>query len=398
MSPVAGGVIILAGTVVNSSIVLIDYTLQRRERGEDKNTAILNACPRRVRPVLMTAMTTILGLVPMVFSNGEGSEMMKPMGIVMMTGMVISTVATLFITPVYYSLTDSIARAARAERAAAAARTRRKTRLLPNKPARLPLQKSVKYCMIGVSTPESGNGCVSAAVFPAFRQILREGRPQSMKRWPVAAAVLAACLTGCAGETTATVNPQTQALERAEQAGLLREEEKKPQLLSVYEAQKLAGEQFDSESYAVAPSRETLECEIEGETHSFAVFDVSRRADGGAVGQVAVDRVTGDRYSYPGEGVLGEYDALLSEPEDTETDWAGCYAASSGASVMLEQTGEGTFTFTFSDGVTGMASADRDSAASEDGEIRFLLHEDVLTVIGSGETGNYTLVEQPEEQ
>ena len=103
------GVIILAGTVVNSSIVLIDYTLQRRERGEDKNTAILNACPRRVRPVLMTAMTTILGLVPMVFSNGEGSEMMKPMGVVMMTGMVISTVATLFITPGYYSLTDSIA-------------------------------------------------------------------------------------------------------------------------------------------------------------------------------------------------------------------------------------------------------------------------------------------------
>ena len=103
------GVIILAGTVVNSSIVLIDYTLQRRERGEDKNTAILNACPRRVRPVLMTAMTTILGLVPMVFSGGEGSEMMKPMGIVMMTGMVVSTIATLFITPVYYSLTDSVA-------------------------------------------------------------------------------------------------------------------------------------------------------------------------------------------------------------------------------------------------------------------------------------------------
>ena len=103
------GVIILAGTVVNSSIVLIDYTRQRRERGEDKNTAILNACPRRVRPVLMTALTTILGLVPMVFSGGEGSEMMKPMGIVMMTGMVVSTIATLFITPVYYSLTDSVA-------------------------------------------------------------------------------------------------------------------------------------------------------------------------------------------------------------------------------------------------------------------------------------------------
>ena len=104
-------VIILAGTVVNSSIVLVDYILQRRERGEDKNTAILNACPRRVRPVLMTALTTILGLVPMVFAGGEGSEMMRPMGIVMMTGMVISTIATLFITPVYYSITDSVVEA-----------------------------------------------------------------------------------------------------------------------------------------------------------------------------------------------------------------------------------------------------------------------------------------------
>ncbi len=219
-----------------------------------------------------------------------------------------------------------------------------------------------------------------------------------MKRWPVAAAVLAACLTGCAGETTATVNPQTQALERAEQAGLIQEAEKKPQLLSVYEAQKRAGEQFDSESYAVAPSDEKLECEIEGETHEFAVFDVSRRADGGAVGQVAVDRVTGERYSYPGEGVLEDYDALLAAQENSGTVWSGSYAAASGASVTLEQTGEDTFTFTFSDGVTGTASADRDSAASEDGETRFLLHENVLTVIGSGETGNYTLVEQPAEQ
>ncbi|MGI6180591.1 MAG: efflux RND transporter permease subunit [Agathobaculum sp.] len=102
------GVIILAGTVVNSSIVLIDYIEQRRAHGEDKQTAILNACPRRVRPVLMTSLTTILGLVPMVFSGGEGAEMMRPMGIVMMTGMVVSTAATLFITPVYYSLMDSL--------------------------------------------------------------------------------------------------------------------------------------------------------------------------------------------------------------------------------------------------------------------------------------------------
>lgn len=102
------GVIILAGTVVNSSIVLIDYIQTRRGRGEDKNTAILNACPRRVRPVLMTTLTTILGLLPMVFSGGEGSEMMRPMAIVMITGMIISTIVTLIFTPVYYSLIDSL--------------------------------------------------------------------------------------------------------------------------------------------------------------------------------------------------------------------------------------------------------------------------------------------------
>ena len=102
------GVIMLAGTVVNSSIVLVDYTNTRRARGEDKNTALLNACPRRVRPVLMTTLTTVLGMVPMVVSQGEGSEMMAPMAIVMITGMIVSTIVTLFFTPVYYSLIDSL--------------------------------------------------------------------------------------------------------------------------------------------------------------------------------------------------------------------------------------------------------------------------------------------------
>lgn len=102
------GVIMLAGTVVNSSIVLVDYIQTRRRRGEDKNTAILNACPRRVRPVLMTALTTILGLMPMAFGMGESSEMMQPMAIVMIFGMLISTVVTLLFTPVYYSVLDSL--------------------------------------------------------------------------------------------------------------------------------------------------------------------------------------------------------------------------------------------------------------------------------------------------
>ncbi len=158
--------------------------------------------------------------------------------------------------------------------------------------------------MIGVSTPESGNGCVSAAVFPAFRQILRG---ETAVHETMACCRRSACGMPhrlCRGNDRDRQSADAGA--RACRAGgLAPGRGEKPQLLSVYEAQKLAGEQFDSESYAVAPSRETLECEIEGETHSFAVFDVSRRADGGAVGQVAVDRVTGDRYSYPGEGVLG---------------------------------------------------------------------------------------------
>lgn len=102
------GVIMLAGIVVNSSIVLVDYIQIRRGRGEDKNTAILNACPLRVRPVLMTTLTTILGLLPMALGIGEGAEMMTGMANVMITGMIISTIVTLLFTPVYYSLVDSL--------------------------------------------------------------------------------------------------------------------------------------------------------------------------------------------------------------------------------------------------------------------------------------------------
>ena len=102
------GVIMLAGIVVNSSIVLVDYIKIRRQRGEDKNTAILNACPLRVRPVLMTTLTTVLGLLPMALGIGEGSEMMIGMANVMITGMIVSTVVTLLFTPVYYSLVDSL--------------------------------------------------------------------------------------------------------------------------------------------------------------------------------------------------------------------------------------------------------------------------------------------------
>ncbi len=102
-------IIMLAGTVVNASIVLIDYIEQRRSRGEDRETAILNACPLRVRPVLMTTLTTILALVPMAMGmTGELNEMMSDMGTAMIFGMVVSTVVTLFFTPVFYCVIDNM--------------------------------------------------------------------------------------------------------------------------------------------------------------------------------------------------------------------------------------------------------------------------------------------------
>lgn len=100
--------IMLVGTVVNSSIVLIDYINIRRARGQEKDEAIMEACPLRVRPIMMTTLTTVLALIPMAIGSGEGNEMLQPMGVVMISGMVISTVVTLLFTPVYYSVLDSL--------------------------------------------------------------------------------------------------------------------------------------------------------------------------------------------------------------------------------------------------------------------------------------------------
>ena len=100
--------IMLVGTVVNSSIVLVDYINIRRERGQEKDEAIMEACPLRVRPIMMTTLTTVLALIPMAVGTGEGNEILQPMGVVMISGMMISTIVTLFFTPVYYSLLDSL--------------------------------------------------------------------------------------------------------------------------------------------------------------------------------------------------------------------------------------------------------------------------------------------------
>ena len=102
--------IMLAGTVVNNSIVLVDYIKTRREMGESREDAILHACPLRIRPIMMTTLTTVLAMVPMAMAMGDTLEMMSDMGITMISGMIISTIVTLLFTPVFYSVIDDLPR------------------------------------------------------------------------------------------------------------------------------------------------------------------------------------------------------------------------------------------------------------------------------------------------
>lgn len=102
------GVIILAGIVVNNGIVLIDYINVLRKEGKEREEAISIAGPIRLRPILMTTLTTILGLVPLALGIGEGSELMAPMGTVVIGGLSLSTVLTLVIVPVMYTVFDDL--------------------------------------------------------------------------------------------------------------------------------------------------------------------------------------------------------------------------------------------------------------------------------------------------
>lgn len=102
------GVIILSGIVVNNGIVLIDYINVLRKEGKDRHEAITTAGPIRLRPILMTTLTTILGLVPLALGIGEGSELMAPMGTVVIGGLTLSTVLTLVLVPVIYTVFDDI--------------------------------------------------------------------------------------------------------------------------------------------------------------------------------------------------------------------------------------------------------------------------------------------------
>ena len=96
------GVIMLAGIVVKNGIVLIDYTILNRERGMSVRKAVVNAGRSRLRPVLMTTLTTVLGMIPMAVGRGEGSEMWRSMGMTVAWGLAFSTLITLIIVPTVY--------------------------------------------------------------------------------------------------------------------------------------------------------------------------------------------------------------------------------------------------------------------------------------------------------
>lgn len=100
------GILVLVGIVVNNGIVLVDYINQRKEAGMSSYDAIIASVRDRVRPILMTALTTILGLLPLALGIGEGTEMNQPMGIAVIGGLISSTFLTLYIVPIIYSLFD----------------------------------------------------------------------------------------------------------------------------------------------------------------------------------------------------------------------------------------------------------------------------------------------------
>ena len=114
------GIILLFGLVTKNSILLVDLTIQKQETGLDRETALRLACPIRLRPILMTAVSMIFGVLPVALALGEGGEARAPMAVATIGGMITSTLLTLFLVPVIYAYMDRLATAARPRVALAA--------------------------------------------------------------------------------------------------------------------------------------------------------------------------------------------------------------------------------------------------------------------------------------
>ncbi|WP_300359748.1 efflux RND transporter permease subunit [Fusobacterium sp.] len=102
------GVIMLAGIVVNNAIVLIDFIKMMRERGSEREDAVIESCRTRLRPILMTTMTTVFGMLPLSLGIGEGSEIYRGMAITTMFGLAFSTLLTLVVIPIFYTLVEDM--------------------------------------------------------------------------------------------------------------------------------------------------------------------------------------------------------------------------------------------------------------------------------------------------
>jgi HAE1 family hydrophobic/amphiphilic exporter-1 len=100
------GFILLAGIAVNGAIVLVDYANQLRREGMSKLEALARAGRVRLRPILMTSLTTIFGLLPMALGLGEGAELRTPMALTVIGGMITSTLLTLLVVPAVYAVLD----------------------------------------------------------------------------------------------------------------------------------------------------------------------------------------------------------------------------------------------------------------------------------------------------
>ena len=97
------GMILLTGIVKKNSILLVDFTNQKREEGLTVREALIEACPTRLRPILMTSVSTIVAAIPAALTFGPGAESRAPMAVTVIGGVLVSTILTLLVVPCFYS-------------------------------------------------------------------------------------------------------------------------------------------------------------------------------------------------------------------------------------------------------------------------------------------------------
>src|SRR5438477_10214544 len=110
------GLLMLIGIVVKNGILLVDYTNVLRGRGMARDEAVLTAGPTRLRPILMTSSAAVLGMLPLALTLGKGSETQAPMATAVIGGLITSTMLTLLIVPVVYTLFDDLGRKLRGDK------------------------------------------------------------------------------------------------------------------------------------------------------------------------------------------------------------------------------------------------------------------------------------------